>query len=65
MTVAQSRIGVRLVVVAAHASAHDDIESDESIAVGDGDEPEILGKHVDVVHGRHGEPDLELAGQVG
>eukprot|EP00413_Alexandrium_margalefii_P019624 CAMPEP_0204528176 /NCGR_PEP_ID=MMETSP0661-20131031/9382_1 /ASSEMBLY_ACC=CAM_ASM_000606 /TAXON_ID=109239 /ORGANISM="Alexandrium margalefi, Strain AMGDE01CS-322" /LENGTH=554 /DNA_ID=CAMNT_0051534137 /DNA_START=286 /DNA_END=1947 /DNA_ORIENTATION=+ len=57
--------GLLVVVREPEAAAHGDVETLELAALNDGDEPAAVCKDVDVVGGRYGHGDLELAGQVG
>mmetsp|Transcript_61252 Transcript_61252/g.189801 ORF Transcript_61252/g.189801 Transcript_61252/m.189801 type:complete len:510 (-) Transcript_61252:992-2521(-) len=57
--------GLLVVVREPEAAAHGDVETLELAALNDGDEPAAVCKDVDVVGGRYGHGDLELARQVG
>ena len=63
--VAGPREGVGLAVRHAHAAADHDVVADDAAAFLDGDEPEIVREHVDVVVRRQRDRDLELARHVG
>ena len=49
----------------AHAAAEGDVEADQCAILDDGNEAQVIGEHVHVVGGWHGESHLELARQVG
>jgi len=52
-------------VAAAHATADGDVVAEDLIVFDDGDEAEVVGEDVHVVHGRDDEGHLEFARQVG
>src|SRR3546814_1935625 len=63
--VAETRIGVRLIVGPPHAAADGDVEAFEASRPRHGDQTEILRIDVDVVRRRNDEADLELTRHVG
>ena len=63
--VGQARIGFGIAMGGAHAAADADVVAGQFAAFEHGDEAQVLGEHVHVVHRRDGEADLELARQVG
>ena len=63
--ITEARIGSGLAVGGAEAAAYADIEAAQFFAFDDGNESQILRKHVDVIARRNRDPALELARQVG
>ncbi len=63
--VRQTRVGGLVAVTAPHAAADREVVADEPVVLHDGDEAEAVGEHVQVVHRRNDEGDLEFARQIG
>ncbi len=63
--VAGARIGFRLAMGHPHAAADHHVVADDSTALHDRDEAEIMGEHIDIVVRRQRDGDLEFARQVG
>ncbi len=63
--VRQTGEGFHVVVTATHAAADHHIVAEQLIALGNGNEAEIIGEDIHVVHGRNHETGLELAREVG
>ncbi len=62
--VADARIGLGIAMAGAHAAADADVVAAQFTGFDHGDEAQVLGEHIHVVHRRNGEADLELARQV-
>ena len=63
--VAGARIGLRLAVGHPHAAADHHVVADDSAALHDRDEAEVVREHIDIVVRRQRDGDLEFARQIG
>ena len=63
--IADLRVGARITRSGSHATAGCEIEAEQPALFHDGDQAEVLCKHIDVVVRRNGDAELELARQVG
>lgn len=60
----QARESLRIAMAAAHAATDRDVVTDQTVIFHDGNEAEIVGENIHVVHRRNDEGDLKFARQI-